>query len=71
MALFEQRLIDANALDADTVRRLKLDARAEADAGVVLATSEPKPTQADVKIGTYAPSAVDAVYPGDYTGLPG
>lgn len=71
VALFEQKLIDVEALDADQVRQLKDEARAEADAAVVLATSEPKPTAADVKTGTYAPSAVDAVYPGDYTGLPG
>jgi hypothetical protein len=28
------------------------------------------PTAADVEKHTYAPSTVDAVYPGDYTGLP-
>ena len=70
VALFEQRLIDAQALDADTVRQLKRNAQAEADAAVQVAVGEPKPTQADVKTGTYAPSAVDCVYPGDYTGLP-
>ena len=31
---------------------------------------EPMPTPADVEKYTYAPSPVDAVYPGDYTGLP-
>ena len=32
--------------------------------------SEPQPTPADIERYTYAPSPVDAVYPGDYTGLP-
>ena len=31
---------------------------------------EPQPTIADIERHTYAPSAVDAVYPNDYTGLP-
>jgi 2-oxoisovalerate dehydrogenase E1 component alpha subunit len=71
VALFEQTLIDAGAIDADGVRHLRDDARAEADAAAVEATSEPQPTAADVYRDTYAPSRVDAVYPGDYTGLPG
>ena len=32
---------------------------------------EPEPTRDDVYAFTYAPSPVDAVYPKDYTGLPG
>ncbi len=71
VALFEQTLIDAGAIDPDGVRALKDEAKAEADAAVVEATSEPHPTAADVYRDTYAPSAVDAVYPHDYTGLPG
>jgi 2-oxoisovalerate dehydrogenase E1 component alpha subunit len=71
VALFEQKLIDAGALDADQCRVMREDAKAEADDAVVKATSEPKPLGADVEWGTYAPSAVDQVYPGDYTGLPG
>ena len=38
---------------------------------IVEAMGEPSPTPEDVNRFTYAPSAVDAVYPGDYTGLPG
>ena len=38
---------------------------------VVQTMQEPEPTRDDVYAYTYAPSAVDAVYPGDYTGLPG
>ena len=71
IALFEQKLIDLDAIDADAVRQLRDEARSEADDAVVLATSEAKPTAADVVRGTYAASAVDAVYPDDYTGLPG
>ena len=32
---------------------------------------EPEPTREDVMRFSYAPSTVDAVYPEDYTGLPG
>ena len=45
-------------------------ARAEADDAADIAVKEPKPTAADVARHTYAASKVDAVYPGDYTGLP-
>jgi 2-oxoisovalerate dehydrogenase E1 component alpha subunit len=55
----------------DTVRQLKDEAKAEANEAVVKATAEPKPTKDDVLKFSYAPSEVDAVYPEDYTGLPG
>lgn len=71
VALFEQKLIDAHAIDADAIRQMKDEARDEANAAVVKATAEPKPTKDDVLRFTYAPSEVDAVYPDDYTGLPG
>lgn len=71
LALFEQKLIDVGATDAEQVRSLKAEARAEADAAVVQATSEPKPTRDEVEKDTYAPSRFDAVYPHDFTGLPG
>lgn len=70
MALFEQVLIDAKAIDADAVRALKQEAKDEVDAAVRQATSEAKPLKTDVLTGTYAPSDVDAIYPEDYTGLP-
>lgn len=70
VALFEQKLIDVGATDADHVRVLRAEAKAEADAAVVKATSEAKPTKDEVERFTYAPSRVDAVYPLDYTGLP-
>jgi 2-oxoisovalerate dehydrogenase E1 component alpha subunit len=71
LVAFEQKLLDAGALDAEQMDALKRDAKAEADAAAVQAVGEPKPTVADVDTHTYAPSAVDAVYPVDYTGLPG
>ena len=71
LAMFEQKLIDSGAIDTTTVRALKDDAKKEADAAVVQTMQEPEPTRDDVYAYTYAPSEVDAVYPGDYTGLPG
>ncbi len=70
IALFEQKLIDTEAIDADQVRQMKLEAKDEADAAVVQATSEPKPTLQDVERFTYAESRVDAIYPSDFYGLP-
>lgn len=70
VALFEQKLIDAEAIDAEQVRAMKEEAKEEADAAVVQATSEAKPTLEDVEKYTYAASKVDPVYPRDYTGLP-
>ncbi len=46
------------------------EAKAEADAAVAQAMREPRPQSTDVEKFTYAPSPVDKVYPGDYTGLP-
>ena len=69
--LFEHALLDCGAIDADGVALLWDDARAEADAAADQAVGEPMPTGDDVNRYTYAASPVDAVYPGDYTGLPG
>jgi 2-oxoisovalerate dehydrogenase E1 component alpha subunit len=71
LAAFEQKLIDDGAIDTQGVQVLKDEAKREADAAVVQAMTEPEPTREDVARFTYAPSDVDAVYPGDYTGLPG
>lgn len=70
IALFEQKLLDIGGLDAETVKSLRDEAKAECEAAVAEATSEPEPTRADVLRFTYAPSEVDAVYPEDYNGLP-
>lgn len=71
LTLFEQKLLDDGAIDEETVRVMKDEARAEANAAVVQAMGEPPPTPEDVLTFTYAASEVDAVYPKDYTGLPG
>jgi 2-oxoisovalerate dehydrogenase E1 component alpha subunit len=70
LPLFEQRLLDAGILDPSVIEQDREAANAEAEAALEEALSEPKPTAADVYKHTYAPSPVDAVYPGDYTGLP-
>ena len=71
IALFEQKLIDAGAIDANGVKQMRAEAKAEADDAVVKTMTEDQPTREDVEAFTYAPSDVDAVYPQDYTGLPG
>jgi 2-oxoisovalerate dehydrogenase E1 component alpha subunit len=68
--LFEQKLLDTGVVDAETIERVHDEATAEAEAALEVALSEPKPTAEDVEKHTYAPSPVDEVYPGDYTGLP-
>jgi 2-oxoisovalerate dehydrogenase E1 component alpha subunit len=69
--LFEARLVEAGALDEPTIERIHEEAGAEAEAALEQALSELRPTPADVPRFTYAASKVDAVYPGDFTGLPG
>jgi 2-oxoisovalerate dehydrogenase E1 component alpha subunit len=71
LPVFEQKLVDDGAIDAAAVRVMKEEAKAEADEAVVETMKEPPPIPEDVELFTYAPSPVDAVYPGDYTGLPG
>jgi len=58
-------------LDARSLGKGREEAEAEVGAAVEQALDEPKPTPADVEKHTYAPSEHDAVYPCDYTGLPG
>jgi 2-oxoisovalerate dehydrogenase E1 component alpha subunit len=70
ISLFEEKLVRAGALDSETIERVHQEAEAEAEEALEQALSEPKPTPEDVYKHTYAPSPVDAVYPGDYTGLP-
>jgi len=67
---FERKLLDAGALDADVIERVHEEANAEVEAALEQVMEEPRPTAADVEKYTYADSPVDAVYPGDYTGLP-
>lgn len=71
IALFEERLLEAGVLDPGTRDRVHTEAAEEIEAAVERIVREPRPSSADVELHTYAPSSVDAVYPGDYTGLPG
>jgi 2-oxoisovalerate dehydrogenase E1 component alpha subunit len=70
LKLFERQLIRDGIIHRELAEMIWHDAREEADAAVVQATSEPQPTPDDVERFTFAPSTVDAVYPEDYTGLP-
>jgi 2-oxoisovalerate dehydrogenase E1 component alpha subunit len=71
LALFEQKLIEAGVLDPATAEQIHEDGYNEAEAALEQALADPRPTAEDVNRHTYAPSTVDAVYPEDYTGLPG
>src|SRR5262249_22448983 len=68
--LLEHRLMEAHILDADAVERMHKDIEDEVDAAAAEVRGERDPDPEDVNVHTYAPSEVDAVYPGDYTGLP-
>src|SRR5262245_29639441 len=68
--LFEQKLLEKGVLDRVMIESIHEDAKAEAEAALEEATQEPKPRPEDVEKFTYVDSPVDAVYPGDYTGLP-
>ncbi|HEY1859687.1 MAG TPA: thiamine pyrophosphate-dependent dehydrogenase E1 component subunit alpha [Gemmataceae bacterium] len=71
IALFEKKLLDAGLLDKAAIERIHEDAQTETEVALEQAQAEPRPTAEDVRKYTYADSPVDAVYPGDYTGLPG
>jgi 2-oxoisovalerate dehydrogenase E1 component alpha subunit len=71
LALFEHQLREADALDAETAQRIRAEAQTEVELALEQALGEPPPTAEDVELHTFAPSPVDAVYPRDYTGLPG
>lgn len=68
--VFEQKLLDAGAMEPHEIAKVHEDAKSEIEAAVQQAVKEPKPTVADILTHTYAPSPVDVVYPDDYTGLP-
>jgi 2-oxoisovalerate dehydrogenase E1 component alpha subunit len=69
--LFERKLLAAGLIDRQTAVQIHEQAQQETDAAAEQAAREPRPQPEDVEKFTYAPSPVDAVYPGDYTGLPG
>lgn len=68
---FEKKLLDAHLIDHDALEKLHDDARQETEDALEMILREPKPKPQDIYLHTYADSPVDAVYPGDYTGLPG
>jgi len=70
LEMFEAKLLAADMIDQQQLGTLHDQAAQEADEAVAQAMREPKPEAGDVNKFTYAPSEVDAVYPGDYTGLP-
>jgi 2-oxoisovalerate dehydrogenase E1 component alpha subunit len=67
---FGKRLLEAGVLDTAAIEHIHEDALAEVEAAVETALSEAQPQPSDVEKFTYAPCEYDAVYPGDYTGLP-
>ncbi len=70
IAMFEDRLLAADMLTQSAIDDVHAEAHSECDDGVAQVMREPRPGFADIDKFTYSPSEVDAVYPGDYTGLP-
>ncbi len=68
--LFEQRLLKAGIVDRAEIGRIREEGQQEIVDAMERIASEPRPTPEDINLHTYAPSSVDSVYPGDYTGLP-
>jgi 2-oxoisovalerate dehydrogenase E1 component alpha subunit len=68
--MFEHKLSEAGLLDALAIEHTHEEALAEVETAIEQVLTEPMPEPDDVEKHTYAPSPVDAVYPGDYTGLP-
>ncbi len=70
LELLEDRLAEARVLSHEDCERIRVEAAEETEAALQECLQEPQPTAEDIELHTYAPSTVDAVYPGDYTGLP-
>ncbi|MFM7149144.1 MAG: thiamine pyrophosphate-dependent dehydrogenase E1 component subunit alpha [Gemmataceae bacterium] len=68
--LFEKKLLEGGYIDPVQIECVHDEARAEVEEAVNQVMQEPQPEPRDVEKFTYAPSEVDVVYPGDYTGLP-
>jgi 2-oxoisovalerate dehydrogenase E1 component alpha subunit len=71
IAAFEEKLQAGGHLDRQSIAQIRQEALAETEAALEQALSEPNPVPEDVRKYSYAPSLVDAIYPEDYTGLPG
>jgi 2-oxoisovalerate dehydrogenase E1 component alpha subunit len=67
---FGKKLLEAGILDEATMEQIHAAAVKEVEEAVEQALAEPQPEPGDVEKYTYAQSEHDAVYPGDYTGLP-
>jgi 2-oxoisovalerate dehydrogenase E1 component alpha subunit len=70
IALFEEKLLAKGVIDSVQIESIHEEAKEEAESALEQASKESKPRPEDVEKFTYADSAVDAVYPRDYTGLP-
>jgi len=70
LELFEKRLLEARLVSTESLELVHHEASEEVEAAVAQAMQEKRPEPEDVELYTYADSKVDAVYPGDYTGLP-
>ncbi len=70
LPMFEQRLLEAGLIKQAQVDQVHAAALDEIEQALEIVSQEPRPRPEDVEKFTYAPSRVDAVYPGDYTGLP-
>lgn len=68
--LFESRLFAAGVLDPHQAENIREEEALEVERVLEEVLAEAMPTADDVEKFTYAPSLVDDIYPGDYTGLP-
>jgi 2-oxoisovalerate dehydrogenase E1 component alpha subunit len=70
VSLFEEKMLEARVIDREIIDRIHREVYAEIEEAADQVANEARPKPEDVEKFTYAPSTVDAVYPGDYTGLP-
>jgi 2-oxoisovalerate dehydrogenase E1 component alpha subunit len=68
---FEKQLRESGILTLEAIEHIHQEAQLEGEAAAQKCLREAKPTAEDVNRFTYASSSVDAIYPDDYTGLPG
>jgi 2-oxoisovalerate dehydrogenase E1 component alpha subunit len=67
---FEEKLLEHGVIDRPELAKVHEMAEHEAEQALEKALNENEPRIEDIPLHTYADSEVDAVYPGDYTGLP-
>jgi len=70
IASLEAKLLEHELLSERERQRIQREAHEEVEAAAAEALKEPTPRAEDVEKFIYAPSPVDRVYPGDYSGLP-